>query len=46
MGYIAKEINRVIGVYHLKSHILSRQYVKMYQFYFMELQFTIIIKEF
>ena len=26
MGYIAKEINRVIGVYHLKSHILSRQY--------------------
>ena len=26
MGYIAKEINRVIGVYHLKSHILSGQY--------------------
>ena len=26
MGYIAKEINRVIGVYHLKSHILSGKY--------------------
>lgn len=26
MGYIAKEINRVIGVCHLKSHILSGQY--------------------
>ena len=27
MGYIAKEINRVIGVYHLKSHILSGKYM-------------------
>ena len=26
MGYIAKEINRVISVCHLKAHILSVQY--------------------
>ena len=27
MGYIAKEINRVISVCHLKAHILSVQYM-------------------